>query len=561
MKLRLLAVIFVAIFVLSACQLPAGLSGRSTSQSTAEDIEWIFNSPSDPIDFTVAVDPSRQAEALIPIEGGTLSATGADGTQYTLTIPGDALLYEARIKMTPLASISGMPFGSGPVFAVQIEPEGLFFNNFVTLTITPSETIPIDQQILYGYKAEGKDLTLALPVVDSQEIKFQLLHFSGYGVTKGLLADTEPVRQRLGADAEARLQSQVAGELQAERQRQLLGTGDTSSDIDFSAYFDQWEEQVVKPRVAAAGESCAAGRLALQTVLGFERQKQLLGVAEDSSMEQYVGLMNTVGRVCLQEEYELCADEHIIHRMIPVWLGLERQMQLLGYEDTTLTQEGKKLVSQCLRFDLEFYSNASFNDGPDGYDSIVKSTIKLRFDPDQMTFKTQAPLINELFEFRAPGCSVINHRGGGTFDAIEMIIESDTHSPTDALGYTRDLKLTYYPGITSESFTITCEDDSYTSPPSAMWTGIFILTHFDELDQTGTSGESAVPDFSSLLGDSGGLPIDAMPALPAGAGFRAEDFEILGDEYFAKKEWIKEDTYGLGITEAGTLKLYHRPGQ
>ena len=41
-------------------------------------------------------------------------------------------------------------------------------------------------------------------------------------------------------------------------------------------------------------------------------------------------------------------------------------------------------------------------------------------------------------------------------------------------------------------------------------------------------------------------------------GFIAEEWEILGDEYFAKKEWIRDDA-GLGLTEAGTFKLYHRP--
>jgi hypothetical protein len=44
----------------------------------------------------------------------------------------------------------------------------------------------------------------------------------------------------------------------------------------------------------------------------------------------------------------------------------------------------------------------------------------------------------------------------------------------------------------------------------------------------------------------------------AAGGFVMEDWEILGGEYYAKREWINEDA-GLGITEAGTFKLYHRP--
>ena len=44
------------------------------------------------------------------------------------------------------------------------------------------------------------------------------------------------------------------------------------------------------------------------------------------------------------------------------------------------------------------------------------------------------------------------------------------------------------------------------------------------------------------------------------AGVVLEGWEVMGGEYFAKKEWIKEDA-GLGLVEAGTFKLYHRPGK
>jgi len=66
-----------------------------------------------------------------------------------------------------------------------------------------------------------------------------------------------------------------------------------------------------------------------------------------------------------------------------------------------------------------------------------------------------------------------------------------------------------------------------TSPPSPLWTAAFLVLHQPEMSQ-------------------------------ASGGFVFENWEILGDEYYAKREWIGEDA-GLGITEAGTLKLYHLP--
>jgi hypothetical protein len=586
MKNTILIFALLALLLVTACRAASNLAGTENNVNTANDnngvivnrtqtvtgeFNYIFNESQDAFSISVTLDPTQSVEGVIPVEGGILTAKGADGTVYTLDIPGDALLTETKIKMTPVGNVTGLPFGGEQTYAVQFEPEGLNFNNFVILTIAPAQEIPLDQQITFGYQGEGKGLVLAPPVVDSNEIKIQMLHFSGSGVTKGLLADTEPVRQRLGGDTEARIQSLVAEQLSRERQRQLLGTGDAEgSTIDFEDLFKQYEEQVVKPRLAAAGESCAAGRLALQTVLGLERQRQLLGASDENGTfsQQIADLMKTVAKVCIQEEYELCVDEHIIHRMIPVWLGMERQYQLLGLADEGAQPEelklAKDLTQKCLTFELQFESDGNFDDGEGGgYESVVKSKVKLQFNPDEFKIKGQSALINDSFEFRVPGCSVTSNRGGSTFDGISLTYDTDTHSPTDELGYVRDFKLIYWPGTTSENFTVTCPDDPpYTSPPTGLWSGLYLVLHFDEVDQGNGAGLETppMPDMSATMDGPGiGAPVFAMPQMAAGGGYVASDWEMQSGDYLAKKEWIKEDA-GLGLTEAGTLKLYHRPG-
>jgi hypothetical protein len=565
MKLRLAAIIGMILFVLSACQLPGNLLKPATSSSNAKDSALVFATNTDPIQAVVKLDKERSVAAVIPVAGGTLSVNGADGTKYTLDIPGDALLTETSVRMTPVGSLTGLPFGSGEPLAVQLEPEGLFFNNFVTLTITPAQEIPIDQQILFGYKSSGQDVILAPPVVDSREIKIKLLHFSGYGVTKGLLADIEPVRQRIGGDAERRLQSLTAERLGKERQRQLLGSGEKDSALtDLTDLFNQFEEQVVKPRIAAAGESCAAGRLALQTALGFERQKQLLGFSENG-LGQYLDLINTVGIVCVKEEYQMCKEDHIIHRMIPVWLGMSRQFQLLGGDLAGAEPEAlklaKDLTQKCLTFELQFESTGVFDDGGGGgYESTVNSKVKLVFKPDELKISGNAPLVNKAFTFKVDGCSVTSNRGGGPFAVMSLAYVSDTKSPTDELGYVRDFNLTYFPGPTSESFSIQCPDQpAFSSPPTGLWSGLYTVLHYPgEYSSDGSAPAPAqpLPDLGGMPNPMGGL---VVPEIPAGKGFLLSDWEVFGKEYYAKKEWIKEDK-SLGITETGTFKLYHRPG-
>jgi len=520
--------LIVILIVTMACSLPGLLFGGG---SVPSELKYIFEIPGDPISVTAILDSGRQAEAIIPKSGGSLSATGSDGTVYRLDIPSDALLVDTLIRMTPVSQVEGMPFGSDQ-FTVQFEPEGLELYVNAILTITPSQEIPIDQQIFFGYQGTGENLTLASPVVDSREIKIVIMHFSGAGVSKGFLADIEPVRARIGGDAEARLQSAVAEQLARARQEQFLGN--ENSVIDFESAFREYEEQVVKPRIAAAGESCAAGRLALQTVLGVERQKQLLGFESDggNALIDNQGLMETVAEVCMKEEYEMCRDDHIIHRIIPAWLGLERQFQLLGFFEQGTTppviEKAREYARKCLTFEMRFESHAKFDDGGDGYDSTVESKIKIQFNPEGVIMKGQAPLVNTVFEWRTEDCSVTSNRGGSTFEAISLAYITDTKSPTDELGYVRDFMFVYYPGNTTESFTIQCEDQApFNSPPSPFWTGVYLVTHESEMSQ-------------------------------ADGGFLMQDWEILGGEYYAKKEWITEDA-GLGLTEVGTFKLYHLP--
>jgi hypothetical protein len=568
----------VAVAVIGSCGSPDnGVRARSSTSAAASDgaqtggdtpavdlpavgdpnAPTLIPGPADPISITVAADDTLTTSApMVAADGGELSATGPDGTTFKLTIPADALQTDTTITMTPLTSVTGIPWGDAGAVGVKLGPDGLTFDNFVTLTVQLATPLPADQQVPFGYSGDTSELVLAVVDPASETIDMKLMHFSGYGVSKGYLADVEPVRQRLGGSDEARLSSGFALDTIKARQEQLAGTPEGDAfQADAQKFIDEWFNKVVKPRVDSAAESCANGQLAVDSMLEWQRMKQLLG--DQSPLADVSGVAETAGLVCAQEEYELCRDQHIVHRMVPVWILIDRRMQLLGSPTSKAAAKAKELAVKCMTFELRLESTAIFDDPGGGYTSTVTSKVKLVFDPGSMSLKGTSALINTAFDFHISGCNVVSTRGGGTFDVDSVMIfpeERAKGAKSNDPGKVADITVTYYPGVTSESATITCDGATIPFPPSPLWTAVFIVTHFDEIDEAGAAGGTISP--IDIFNGNG--PDLTATYGPRGPGFVASNWEILGGQYFAKKEWQME-MKGEGLLEVGTFKLYHNP--
>jgi hypothetical protein len=602
MKIRIYAFMLVVLVVLSACKLSQSipqatplpqsttiaqdqtvLQDTTIPSGTGSPFAYVLEAAANPINLAVALDTDHQAEAIIPMTGGQLQTTGADGTVYTLDIPADSLVDVTKISMTPASSLSGLPFGGGKTYAVQLSPEGLLLYKDAILTITPPQPIPLEQQLMFDYQGNGLGPSLAAPVQDSPEIKIRLLHFSGYGVTEGSILDGAAVQAELGSDPISRIQSLAAQFIAEERIRQEGGstegsvlTGEMVIDL-----INQYEEQVVKPALQAAESSCEAGKTAIAMLVDLERTRQLLGVSSGGNFAaDLMDLVSSVSKICVQEAYKQCVDQHVIHQMIPLWVGLMRQYELLGGAASGPEPEEVKLAedltTKCLTFELRFDSQGAFDiGGGGGYKSEVKAVVRLVFDPQTFTIKGEGPLESVSFTFTPPaGCTATSTPGGGTFDTISLEYITDTHSPDDKTGYVKDFKLNYWPGVTTESYHVDCppqgsskQEAHYTSPPSGYWSGIFFTLHAEELNAAGAGsseglgGMPAMPDIMGMLSgaDTGALPAFPVPTLSEGSGFVLDTWHVTPGDLFATREWYK-DNGGAGITESGTFDLYHKPG-
>lgn len=443
------------------------LAGCPGPTPTAE--LWKLQQKGEPITVSVTTEDAAAVSADVPLTGGKLTTTAPDGTVYALEIPANALLAATRITMTPVRAVTGLPFGGGETsLGVQFAPDGLEFFNPPTLTITPpaDKEIPVGEQVFVEWLRKGEALALAIPERGTRALKMRVLHFSGYAVarSKSFAAEVSAARDRLGGAAERRIQSAIAERLGQERAAQTLGQEptDTVSAIYDSALWEEYLRDVVRPRIAAAGTSCAAGNLALITVLGVERQRIILGLESTSS--DYVQLVPIVAEVCMREEYEICRDEHVIVRIIPQWFSLQRTAYLLGFPENPF-EHLYRYVDGCLRFELDFRSVATAVTSAFSYSETVRTQrLRIRFT-NAWTFIGSGPLISQQYDVTSmQRCAevVSPTRVGSTFDVVGM-----TWVPILMSENISDFSLEFSPGAVGSNFRVrdTCANPMTTSMP------------------------------------------------------------------------------------------------
>jgi hypothetical protein len=129
-------------------------SYRLKSEADSSEVSVTIPAVSaNPLTVAITGDSSKAVRQSIPMTGGSIVATGADGTIYTLTIPEGALLSEREITLTPISSIDNLPLSGGLLGAVQISPE-IEFYNYAKLTIQPGGTAAANTTVI-GFAAEN----------------------------------------------------------------------------------------------------------------------------------------------------------------------------------------------------------------------------------------------------------------------------------------------------------------------------------------------------------------------------------------------------------------------
>ena len=366
-----------------------------------------FQAPANPINVTPVLDIAHSAtQTIAASQGGTISATGADGSVFTLTIPANALLSDETITMAPLSSVSGLPVSGGLLAAVQLSPEGLELVQAATLMIQPAVSVPVDQQIAFGYHASGKELYLQ-PLGLTSSITIALTHFSTDGVGMGM-----PVNPGLPTTPADRLeQLQEAGNRL--RRCQLLGDANCGglSQQDFDnlqdVYAQAYYNEVLTPELQAAETDDSKALGAIYDAFAWE---QLLAVTgRDLSSEPIATeiafisqLVPTILTNAYNQAYGRCqGDTQSTDR-------ISEGVRML-WAQTSLTSFGSSFrplpITSCLTpLAIDIDSTVGQSGAPPPpiatYQSHVTARgIQLQFDPAGSVYRGSGPLTYVSFSF------------------------------------------------------------------------------------------------------------------------------------------------------------------
>lgn len=153
-------------------------------------------------------DDSRGTTATLDQAGGSLTATGADGTRFTLTVPAGALNAPTPVTLTPVATLTTSPSLGALVAGATIGPQGLIMTGATLEIALPGPVPPLAEPVGFG---QGSTNAYRMPNLVTRTMTLPILLLGGYAIVDraGLTGKVTPRIAR--ACAAARTASVACG--------------------------------------------------------------------------------------------------------------------------------------------------------------------------------------------------------------------------------------------------------------------------------------------------------------------------------------------------------------
>ena len=408
---------------------------------------------------TPALDTAHAVTLVIPAAtGGSITATGADGSVFTLTLPANALLSDEAITLTPLTGLSGLPVSGGLLAGVDLGPAGLELQQAATLTIAPATTVPADQQVGFGYHAvAGQQQFHFHALALASTISLAVTHFSGAGVGQGA-----PGNGGTPSSPADLLEEQIAQLISQERGCQLTGGScDPNFYDELYQLFQDFYTQVVTPLVQQAMTDDSVAQDAIgaltawgSTVTAFGGAGRAPFAAELQNINaQIVAILTNA----YNKAYGRCLnDSSQAQRAIEgnKMISDQRNLVLLGAGSANFNSEVAACLTGPLTLDIDSQTtavlaatSATFEQHHDSH--VSAQNIQLSFDPARLAYTGSGPLTYDSYTFAtvwpppATDCS----SGTGHDGTVSVVGEFDLNVPV-LQGASPRVHLTLEPTVT-----------------------------------------------------------------------------------------------------------------
>ncbi|WP_027892518.1 hypothetical protein [Calidithermus chliarophilus] len=430
-----------------------------------------------PLDVGIELDSGRAASATIPAAGGSLEATAADGTRFTLTVPEGALLSAQAITMTPIAKVNGLPLSGGYVGAVHLEPEGLEFLEPVTLKIEAAK--PFDAAKLKGFNSHqtGQEFYLQGRKVEGQTVTLELMHFSNPGAAVATETDLSDLLVPLvPTDPRDRFEHD-------------LGLDLTDASKVAGRYY-----QRVKGLLEAALTDETKIRQAIREFLAWRKEVSRLGLDEAFKAQIYEGwsLIAKAIENAVEKAYTACVVNEDITFVSEIlgWVSwVKRNPRLKPYFEGKLEAFEAK-AEKCASFELEFEfiltqrtttpSGMGYNISDITSNHHVTAKVPFSYSAQYSMLVGQGPLQTLKFTAsgytsyfgppRDPDCPSVKAGKDETFADVvvaesvngksEMYINllGDLEDPNKTHSY---MTLVFNPAVAIQTFILTCDHGTF----------------------------------------------------------------------------------------------------
>jgi hypothetical protein len=500
----------------------ACVGAGKTPQCSAVPLPVLSNPT--PCTVWVPTDATHAASALISAaDGGTLTATGADGSTYTLTLPAGALASDETISLTPVSSLRGLGAGT-PAAGAQITPDGLALLKPATLVITPAHPVPVARQTGYFWHGTGRESGLYPPNPEPKSFTLTLYHFSGYA-----LVDADRAARTAISNQPTNVQDRYADYVKAvsaARAADDKGPAQAALAKATLALLQTQLDAVVKPALAAAATDDRLAVSAVQTGLTWAHQAQVLG-AFDAEARQVLTQVVAILRNALEQSAKRCSTNVAFTERV---LYLAHVLAVLGAGDAQ-SQSDLQKAQKCLQFQLDFTASST-----DGGEAQFFADVQLKGLKLSALGATTTNQVNSPTPFSGSVQYTRLGESGGDcswsfsapqetepFTVYRLEIDSTLREVVDAKGHATfqtpapAVGMEMSPGSYSEPFTVQCPHGGGVSGAQKIFSGSWWLLHQSEVTQQGhyillgwtpgTDGVLAQKTYDQTLTDGNGVSI------------------------------------------------------